>query len=330
MKQFYNHNMNEELLTRYLLGETDEEENTLIGEWLLQDPANNRQLGQIRTVLDMVELTRIDETASWNNFKTKLQPQTKHVTMDVAKPKSSILRWAVAASILILIGISSIYFYNVSGSKLVIAQSSDEQLDINLKDGSQVTLNRNSELSYPKRFARNERKVFLKGDAFFSIEPNPEKPFIIDAGDLNVTVLGTSFYVSAREGETPQVLVETGTVECLYKPTGEKTILKAGETATFGNNQIEKKTVTNQDMNAFAWKTYRLVFQDEKLSEIVKLVNKAYGSKIEIEGDVRDCHLTVNFEQLNIDGIINVLQSILDIDFSKSKDKIILKGEGCQ
>ena len=88
-------------------------------------------------------------------------------------------------------------------------------------DGSIVTLNRNSKLIFPKHFTKNVREVTITGEAFFDVKPNTSKPFIINAGNVQVKVLGTSFNVCAYPGtETVEVVVESGKVQVTRKNCG--------------------------------------------------------------------------------------------------------------
>ncbi len=328
MKQFDNP-ISEELLTRYLLNETTEQENLLIKKALEQDETLRRELQSLKNVLDMVEMTRIDTNAAWKAFSTKMTSSSVKIKMKPRHTMFSLRKLTIAASVAIIIGVSSWFGIQAYMSQELVKVAQNETLVFELRDGSTVSLNRESELTYPRRFAKNDRTVYLKGEAYFEVTPEADKPFIIETTDMTVTVLGTSFFVRAIPWEFPEVLVETGTVQCTYKPTGETIVLTAGETATFGQNEAAPRKASVSDMNMNAWKTFNLRFENERLDNIVYMVDRAYGTHIELEGPISDCRLTVNFNNLNIDGVLNVLQSILDIKYTKSRDKIILKGQGC-
>ncbi len=328
MKQFDN-GISEELLIRYLLGETGEQENVLLKQSMSDDPQIGEELQKLRNLLDMIELMKINPEASWNKLSGQLRRKSPSFDSGTKRRYFSMRKIAVAASILIVIGVTAFFGYNTFMSKPVTTHTYAETTILELNDGSRVTLNRDSELRYPRKFIRDQRTVHLKGEAFFEVEPDPNKPFIVETSDLTVTVLGTSFYVRAFLGHLPEVFVETGVVECHYNPTGETVVLEAGETAVFGSGITETRKVSIPDLNSYAWKTYNLRFENERLDHIVMLINKAYGSQLEIEGNIGECRLTVNFSNLNVDGVLNVLQSILDIRYVKGKTKIILSGEGC-
>ena len=81
-----------------------------------------------------------------------------------------------------------------------------------MPDGSVITVNKNSTLSYPSEFKGKTREVALNGEAFFKVTPNKEKPFIIHVNDVTVRVVGTSFNIRSEKGKT-EVIVETGIVQ---------------------------------------------------------------------------------------------------------------------
>ena len=150
-----------------------------------------------------------------------------------------------------------------------------------LSDGSVVALNRGSKLLFPKKFKGDIREVTIVGEAFFDVVPNPEKPFIINAGNAQVKVLGTSFNVCAYPGsETVEVIVETGKVQVINTQTdlpaeNREVFLTPGEKGTFyTENHLLEKTM-NLDPNFLAWKTQSLVFTKVPLIDVVKSLEKA-------------------------------------------------------
>lgn len=76
-----------------------------------------------------------------------------------------------------------------------------------LADGSRVWINSQSVLEFPARFTENERRVRLKGEAYFDIIKDEHKPFIVEVGDKEVRVLGTQFNISDYEGSFVATLV---------------------------------------------------------------------------------------------------------------------------
>jgi len=330
MNDNYDHIINEELLTRYVLGETNAEENVEVEKWLKSAPENRNTLQHHKTLIDMISLSNQNIDEEWQAFKAKLTPRTKEIKIESFENKVNYRFWAIAASIAVLIGISVffVFFFN-SGPKQLIAESHDQIKDVILSDGSDINLNRNSSLEYPKTFGKEKRLVKLKGEAYFKVKHDEKKPFVVETDQFTVTVLGTSFYVSSFEGQPQQVSVESGKVMCTYKTTGESVILNAGEKYTFGTKSKAPDIITDKDKNNFAWKTASLVFVNEKMTDIVNMIDKTYDCQIILKGNINNCTLTVNFEDLTIDGVLNVLQTILDAKVTKNAKTIEISGKGC-
>ena len=137
-----------------------------------------------------------------------------------------------------------------------------------LEDGSAVYLGSNATLSLPNHFGKMRRVTKLRGDAFFEIERSPSRPFVIETDLVKVEVLGTSFSVTQSS-----VSVRTGKVRVWLKRDGSEVTLKAGEGVNFDKDKIEKRPVSIS-ASQFDRYTGKIHFKDEKLSEVVKILNR--------------------------------------------------------
>jgi len=171
--------------------------------------------------------------------------------------------------------ITEVYTEIISTPKQVINEYA-------LPDGSFVTLNSNSKLVYPKHFKGNTREVTIYGEAFFDVKPNPEKPFIINAGNARVKVVGTSFNVSAYpETETVEVVVKTGKVQVTNKNAealsdANQVFLIPGEKGTLFNKSSILEKSQNSNLNYLAWKTRDFIFNDMPLNEVFQCLAKIF------------------------------------------------------
>lgn len=142
-----------------------------------------------------------------------------------------------------------------------------ERLELNLPDQSIVELNADSTLTYGKTFNRKDREVFLRGEAWFSVEKG-KHPFLIHAGFGDVRVVGTQFNVYARD-ELFSVGVNEGIVEVSIELEGkeEKVVLKAGERIRYNRNDAQ---VVNSDYDEGlpAWRRGKLLFDDQNLEYV--------------------------------------------------------------
>jgi hypothetical protein len=130
-------------------------------------------------------------------------------------------RWwpATAAAAIILIGVATFIITHPSTktgqAKWLITDAGATGRIQTLPDGSSVRLSPQASMSYPAKFL-TDRQVRLSGDAFFTVAHDAANPFRVQAKDITITVLGTSFSIVARAGQT-EVAVAEGLVEVARK-----------------------------------------------------------------------------------------------------------------
>jgi ferric-dicitrate binding protein FerR (iron transport regulator) len=162
------------------------------------------------------------------------------------------------------------------------------QYRITLPDGSRVWLNAASSIRYPTAFTGNTRTVIIKGEAYFEIQKNTARPFVVQANAMEVEVLGTHFNVNSYEDEpiNRTTLVE-GSVKVRSANAKHFTAtLKPGEQAHVkpeGNGL----TVREVDLESVtAWKNGYFHFDGTPVQEVMRQVSRWYDVNIEINGKV--------------------------------------------
>jgi hypothetical protein len=203
--------------------------------------------------------------------------------------------------------------------------------NIKLSDGTVVHLNSGSTLKYPVRFVKGEkRQVFLTGEAFFNVAKDVMHPFIVNADEVDVKVLGTQFNVSSYQEDNMinTVLIE-GSVE-LYSDKIEKNgskriVLKPGFAASWKKSE-NKMVIEKADTEmATAWIEGRLVFKHMTFDNIIKKLERHYN--VEIINNNRDFSndiITASFDIETIDEVFKVISEIHPIVYKIESDKIII------
>lgn len=155
-----------------------------------------------------------------------------------------------------------------------------------LSDGTKVHLNAGTSLKYPVRFVKGKtREVFMEGEAFFDVHKNKEQPFIVNADDLGVKVLGTRFVVSSypEDAYVNTVLLEgsVGLYKSSQKKNGEEyTMLEPGFMGAWSKKQ-ESISVKEVDTSIYtAWTKGRMVFSHMKFKDIIKKLARCYNVSI--------------------------------------------------
>ena len=229
----------------------------------------------------------------------------------------------IAAAVIIIAGIGLIAYLLTNNSKQVTVLAEQNVMSDTLSDGSVVTINKGSSISYNNKFKGDTRKVELKGEAFFNVTPDKKKPFVISVNDVQVTVVGTSFNVKNIDGNT-EVVVETGIVK----------VTKDGKTVELKANEKMEVRATDTVMNTEAvsdrlynyYRTKQFVCDDTPLWKLVEVVNEAYNSKI-IIGDpaIRNLTITTTFDNESLEQVLNVIKETFNITVVTEGDTIILK-----
>jgi len=316
--------MNDETLVSYLLGELPAEETTRVQEWLMEDEANAAYFNQFKTIwdksLELATVSTVDENKAWNSFKERINNGGKKPAPVVPLFKRFYFRAMAAAAVLILaIGL---FWWNQPAPQQTLA-SGQSVINQKLADGSEITLNKQSSLQYPKTFKGKTRSVELKGEAFFNISPDKAKPFIIDVKDVQVTVVGTSFNVR-EDSSYVEVLVETGIVKVSHE--GKEVTLQAGEKIKmpFAGAVAEKEKVSDKLHNYY--RTKEFVCDDTPLWKLVQVLNEAYKTNIVFgKEELKDLRMNTTFYNESLDQVLEVIHLTFNITVRKENGKIILE-----
>lgn len=237
------------------------------------------------------------------------------------------LTWRVAASIIVILGIGYLSQHFLFSPPTMISIQSGEQLkEVVLPDGSLVSLNQHAELSYPEKFSPNTREVSLKGEAFFEVEGNPNKPFLVSIEKKAlVEVLGTSFNIrSEQSGENISVLVVGGSVALSPGQENKSGItLRKGEQATLREGKIHRVEAIN--INMLSWKTGILRFNQSFIAYVVTHLENHYKREIILESNVpNDLKFTSTIENQDLESVLEELALVLGLLISYEDDKVFI------
>ena len=321
------HDINDEVLVKYLLGEASVFERTAVEYWINAKPENQKYFKHFQLIWETSKMVVIPPDVNaddaWKRFKERAGKESKETA--VVKPITSRRSWVRAASIVLLVaGLATLtYFLSDFSTTPITISSSATPVSDTLPDGSFVTLNKNSSISYSSKFKGDQREVQLKGEAFFTVTPDKEKPFVISVNDITVTVVGTSFNIKSINGKT-QVVVETGVVRVTKN---NKTIeLRPGEKALTSQADISmiKEEVTDQ-LHKY-YRTREFVCDRTPLWKLVEVLNEAYDSNITIGNDkLKNLPLTSTFYNQSLDKILDIIGETFDISVERNDGQIVLQ-----
>ncbi len=160
-----------------------------------------------------------------------------------------------------------------------------------LSDGTRVWINADSELEYPVEFIKKERIVKLSGEAYFEVAPNPERPFIVEAGGIQTRVLGTSFNIQAyRNEKSVHTTLLTGSIRVAVEHGGESVLLEPGREAIWekGSGAIRVEAVDTE--KAIAWRYGNFIFEEEDIEVVMRMLSRWYGVEFVFDGGRKKRH----------------------------------------
>jgi len=258
---------------------------------------------------------------------------------------------ASAAAILLIAALFTIRYLIPVKYKPVKAFTTTygERKNIQLPDGSVVNLNAGSEIYIDESFDDSARNVYLKGEAFFDVKHNANKPFIVHTSEMDVKALGTAFDVKAYqdEGVTETSLIR-GSVEVTLKKDNNRTLLlQPNQKITWKRNpdkgDANKSTATRNDIvktgdrlpeaikvtdhgyiKEIAWKENKLVFEDDALSDVAILLERWYGVHVEFEDDsIRNYRFTGVFEKEDLQTVLDFLKESKPFNYRINNGEVL-------
>jgi len=314
-----------ELTEKYLSNQASKQERQQLFDLISEDVSLRIDFHKIKRayfeINDNKNSSLFDDEAAFDAFQKKISNSNGWRNKSIWLVTSS-----VAASILIIF---AVWFVGQSTvEKRTIVSESNEKMKTVLSDGSIVTLNKNSTLSFLDEFSEDTREVLLQGEAFFNVTPNPLHPFVVKAGDVVVTVLGTSFNVDMNDSACV-VTVKTGTVKVESVTKNFQCVISHGESAVVPYANDNYSFGRNVDQNYLAWETGMITFEDATPSEVARVINKYYGVQFEYNALMDSCLLNAKFNNDPLETVVKTIEITFGAKSKHEKNTVVFAGEGC-
>lgn len=229
------------------------------------------------------------------------------------------LRWAAAASLLLLVSVIGLQLYN--GNTTTTNTGHGYVATEMLPDGSTATLNSNSSLSYSEKDWEGNRKLNLKGEAFFEVEKGSR--FVVNTAFGEVAVLGTSFNVYARDGQL-DVICMTGKVSVKNLDKSISKIIVAGERVTLDNGTLlVKNTVDRSD-----WKNKKIYYDNTPIETILADLENQFNKKFTVKAiDLSKYNFTGMLSLESEEKAIETIKWPFRLETKITKDEVIFLDE---
>lgn len=319
--------MDSERLARYVSGEADATERLAVEQWAAASPANARELEAFSSVWAMADTDaqgpEVDVARAWNALEARIQDEGQQGGRVISlQTKRTPWRWAAAAAAVVGLVLTYTLFLRPATQEFA---SVHEHVRSVLTDSSTVTLSPGS--SVAARMG-DERRVQLKGEAYFQVRRDEAHPFVVDAGEVQVTVLGTSFEVSAYDTSgTVLVRVREGRVQVA---SGVDTVvLVAGEHARYDKQRHMLERVPAPPSEVYGERVIQ--FERATMLQVTEQLQRIFHVRIELQRPgMERCMLTAGFEDESIEAILRVIADTFGMRVEHPTDSLYtLDGDGC-
>jgi len=339
-----------ELLKKYVDGECTPEEIKLIDQWFMsheENPDDDR-------LIDVNERENLESTL-FERIKTNMQ--LRHEPQQIEKLLSRKVIWyrAAAAIVIMMLTGLGLYLYgerSISDQRLGVTANSISNLTNNTKDvtlhmfsdGTVITLQPNGSIEFPNVFPADKREIVLKGEAFFDVTKDKNRPFIINTGDVTVKVLGTSFNIRAYEGAKEiTVAVKTGkvsvyakggdTIDAQKNTNKQEVILTPNQEVIYNtvNENFSRKIVDDPQIILEKPTLFAMDYDATPVANIFQVVEENYGIDIVYdEAALSSCSLTTSMAEEGLYERIEIICQAIGAKYEMIDGKIIVTSLGCQ
>jgi transmembrane sensor len=323
----------DKLIEKYMAGDCDAAEERLIEEW------SERQIAASSFTLSVQE-----EKNTNKRLKKRIDTSTAGVLRFPFR--ISFYRLGIAACFLGIIGFG-LWFWSKQtentesialNSKIAefrLSNTTNAEQEFKLKDGSTITLQPQSQLTYLEDFGVKRRIVFLKGEGYFQIKRDTATPFYVYAGNLVTKVLGTKFIIKAYENKKAEVVVTSGKVmvyENISGKVAKTVVLTPNQKVDYEPTQttltpvlVDVPIVVNSIKNAEDFD-----FNQTDLLTVLKRLKDVYAIDILLKNkSMRHCLFTGNLNGLELAEQLDLICKTIDATFQKHETAIWIEGEGC-
>lgn len=307
----------DELLMKYIKGETTPEEREKVVRWLDEDPEHIHQYHSLRKLYDISLWSPIEESQQEEKQTRTLKP----VWIEFLK---------VAAVILItFLGTKAFFDWKEDPVKMqTVIVPAGQRAELLLADGTKVWLNSRSKLKFPDRFQKDARNVELDGEGYFEVTHKEEAPFTVHTSRYDVKVLGTEFNVKAYNSKNQfETSLLKGCVEVSDANKSQIVRLRPDEKVISDGSQLIRSAIS--DKNYFRWKEGLLCLDDESIGGLIDKLELYYDVKIIVQqASLMKYHYSGKFRISDgVEHVLKVLQLKHKFTYTKDEEQnlIIIK-----
>lgn len=318
----------ESLLPLYLEGFVTPEQADRVEKWLAEDAAH-------REILEQEAALYRDTDTLFTMASVDVEEGLTAVHQRVRRDRLRVwVRRAERVAAVLFLPLFLLFLWQMGDNEsteiqmLTLRTAPGMTATTTLPDGTQVTLNANSVMSYPARFHGDERRLSLTGEAYFSVAKDAEHPFIVatPSQDAAVKVYGTKFNVETYPGQkTFTATLEEGSIALLYKDNrshGRERKIVPGEKIVYDSTR-KTVAVASADVDVVtAWTTDKLIFRATSIRDVLQTLSKRYEVHFVVKNKaVYRNSFTGTLEKQRLERVLEILELSSNIQFRYAKNK---------
>lgn len=313
------------LLHRYITGQVSGEEKAKLEAWL--DVVKTEHASEL-------ELSKEDEERIFQKIVSS-NSDLSEIRGLVTRKQTTWWGWPLRiAAALVVVALASYgawYIGKQHNESVEIASVGPVKKTI-LPDGSLVWLKGNSKLVYYVKEEENTRYAELKGEALFEVARDASHPFVINCGQTNLKVLGTSFHVKTN-GDSLELTVLTGKVKVSAAAGKGDVVALPREKVLYSSLSEMRKSLTDSSeaLAVTSGTEYSMQFSNAPLSAVVAQLQRKFDVVIRMAGSTAaSCSITVDLTDQSLEESMTLITEVLDVEYGRDGKGITLSGPGCK
>lgn len=340
-----------DLIARSFISELSDNEKLILDKWMSENHDNRLEY------LDLKEIWEVSERLSLQKqFELGDQLKSTRKLAGINAGKKVKLKYFIQAAAVLIIALLLNGLYQFRPSSQIFNSSENvvfqqvkaafgTQTKVGLPDGTVVSLNSGSTMSFPVSFQnQQERRVRLSGEGHFVVAKNSQQKFIVDANGLEIRVTGTTFNVECYENNSAiTVALEEGSVVLQTKTekgSVDLATMKPNEVAQYNKTENQVNIINTNDLYKYlAWKDGKIVFANDPVQTVVQKLSNWYNVEIVLaDKKLEKYRFTGTFINEPVEQVLSILNLTSKMNYtiiparkladnSYSKRKIILKSK---
>lgn len=260
------------------------------------------------------EIGTIDSRKAFEQVESRIQKQNTTIRF-----LNALTRIAAILFIPLLVASSWLFYHQPKGATAPLQFAMQEitsppgvRSQVVLPDGSNVWLNTESTIKFKVPFDKSTRDISLSGEAYFEVKKNPDAPFIVKSGNVQVKVLGTKFnYKAFAEENNIEVVLAEGKISLNTEgcAKGNEKTMNPGDRAVFDKTANQTK-ITNEKIDKYiAWHDGKMIFDETPMPEVALQLGRWYGIEVIIEDPrINKYRITTTFENESLHQVLELLR----------------------